>query len=105
MVVDELSTGRLYDAPAVRGGVVGLAFAEGDTLSHLGDCEICGQRIYPFVFPRAIPRYTTTHPSTKDPFHIHLVFFGTFSMRQNSVNNSHNLKPVWFVNMLESYGG
>jgi hypothetical protein len=70
MVVDELSTGCLYDAPAARGGVVGLAFAEGDTLSHLGDCESGGflwSAKISFCFPRAIPPYTTTHPSTKDP--------------------------------------
>lgn len=78
MVVDELSTGCLYDAPAARGGVVGLAFAEGDTLSHLGDCESWGQRKYPSVFPRAFLHNMTTHPSTKDPLHIHLVFFGPF---------------------------
>lgn len=49
MVVHEPSTGCLYDASAVRGGVVGLAFAEGDTLSHLEGWEMVffGQRNVP----------------------------------------------------------
>ena len=34
MVIDELATGGLHNASAVGGGVVGLAFAEGDTLGH-----------------------------------------------------------------------
>jgi hypothetical protein len=39
VVVDELSSRRLHDTPSVGGGVVWLAFAEGNTLSHcvLGD--------------------------------------------------------------------
>lgn len=36
MVVNKLSTGGLYNAPAVRGGVVGLSFAESDALGHCG---------------------------------------------------------------------
>jgi len=34
VVVYEFSTGGLYDAAAVGGGVVGSAFAEGDALGH-----------------------------------------------------------------------
>jgi len=34
VVVDEFSTGGLYDAPPTGGGVVWLAFAEGYTLGH-----------------------------------------------------------------------
>ena len=39
MVVDELSSRRLHDAPSVGSGVVWLALAEGNTLGHcmLGD--------------------------------------------------------------------
>jgi hypothetical protein len=34
VVVDELAAGCFDDAPAVGGGVVGVAFAEGDALGH-----------------------------------------------------------------------
>ena len=34
VVVDKLSTGGLYNASAVLGGVVGLSFAESDALGH-----------------------------------------------------------------------
>ena len=44
VVVDELSTGSLDDAPPVGGCVVGSALAESDTLSHCCFLRIRGQR-------------------------------------------------------------
>ena len=39
VLVDELSTRRLYDAPPVRGGVVGITLADCNALGHFGGYE------------------------------------------------------------------
>lgn len=63
MVVYEFSTGGFHNPSAVRGGVIGLALAESNTLGH---CRICKQRLIsqalPVCFLRTCDRLN--HPSS-----------------------------------------